>query len=113
MASTLLLVMVMLYHHLLLILLLSSPPTIVPENARPRVSTATRLRGDQHWVSPAATDHVAFKPQGQRGQHGFRSGDVNSCLPKGFRRTSAPSRYIHDEPFGSTMCSSGNQGTPP
>ncbi|KAK7268252.1 hypothetical protein RIF29_20947 [Crotalaria pallida] len=35
----------------------------------------------------------------------FQSGSVEACMPKGPRRTSAPSRYINYEPLGST-CSS-------
>ncbi|KAL2324829.1 hypothetical protein Fmac_023887 [Flemingia macrophylla] len=43
--------------------------------------------------------------KGKFGIRGFRGGSVEACLPKGFRRSSAPSRYINYQPLGST-CSS-------
>ncbi|KAK4359952.1 hypothetical protein RND71_022181 [Anisodus tanguticus] len=48
-----------------------------------------------------------FKPK----INGIKEGDngdqgVKDCLPKGIKRSSAPSRYINDHTLGSTSCSS-------
>nr|KYP53062.1 hypothetical protein KK1_025064 [Cajanus cajan] len=43
--------------------------------------------------------------KGKFGRRGFHGGSVEACMPKGFRRSSAPSRYINYQPLGST-CSS-------
>ncbi|KAE9465297.1 hypothetical protein RHGRI_007739 [Rhododendron griersonianum] len=89
--------------HLLLLLLLTPPPTTIS-----RFVTATRP------LVSNPQDYAAFKPVGGRGQHDyFGSGsDVKSCLPKGFRHSSAPSRYINYHTFSSNLCSSGGQDNP-
>ncbi|OAY45831.1 hypothetical protein MANES_07G095300v8 [Manihot esculenta] len=54
-------------------------------------------------------DFATFKPKTSHGNGEFRGKDVENCLPKGFHRTSAPSRYINYSTLGSTMCSTGNK----
>ncbi|KAJ7975033.1 Maintenance of mitochondrial morphology protein like, partial [Quillaja saponaria] len=39
--------------------------------------------------------------------------DVENCLPKGYRRSSAPSRYVNYQPLGSTICSTPRIVTTP
>ncbi|XWS66179.1 hypothetical protein CRYUN_Cryun05aG0177800 [Craigia yunnanensis] len=93
--STTLFFMFLLYFFLLL-----SPPTLmVGTNSVAIVVGATRPL-----MSKSQDRLVTFKPETGM-EHGFRSQDVRNCLPKGFHRTSAPSRYINDHTFGSTMCS--------
>lgn len=62
-------------------------------------------------------DYVTMKPKpsdGGQGGHGFHSRDVESCLPKGFRHSSAPSRYVNYHTLGSTtMCSSNDHVAKP
>lgn len=48
-------------------------------------------------------DYTTFKPKIVKGKHGKE--EVEGCLPKGGRRSSAPSRYINYQPLGSTICS--------
>ncbi|KAH7853984.1 hypothetical protein Vadar_008832 [Vaccinium darrowii] len=86
------------------LLLLLTPPTTTITG----VATATRLLGSK------PEDYVAFKPIGSPGQpEYFGSGsNIKSCLPKGFRHSSAPSRYINYHTYGSTLCSSGDQENP-
>ena len=52
--------------------------------------------------------YINLKPHGKsNGKRGFaQGGGVEACLPKGFRRSSAPSRYINYQPLGSTCSSS-------
>ncbi|KAK1572638.1 hypothetical protein Q3G72_035571 [Acer saccharum] len=62
-------------------------------------------------------NYATFKPKTNHGDHDqhnkFRSGsDVNSCMPKGFHHTSAPSRYINGHTFASTMCSTATTKQP-
>ncbi|TMW93602.1 hypothetical protein EJD97_011400 [Solanum chilense] len=50
-----------------------------------------------------------FKPKinGGRKEGNFHGDQgVEDCLPKGIRRSSAPSRYINDQTLGTTTCSS-------
>ncbi|KAK4367058.1 hypothetical protein RND71_014938 [Anisodus tanguticus] len=49
-----------------------------------------------------------FKPKINGRKEGDFRGDqgVEDCLPKGIKRSSAPSRYINDHTLGSTTCSS-------
>lgn len=85
------------------ILLLFSPGIV-------RVAVATRTISD---LKPG--NYATFKPKTSHDQqHEFRSGSgVNDCLPKGFHRTSAPSRYINYHTFGSTMCSTSKHASSP
>ncbi|KAG8493300.1 hypothetical protein CXB51_010853 [Gossypium anomalum] len=94
MSTTTLFFMFLLYFSLLL-----SPPSrmIGP-------SSGTIVAGAMRPLASKAQDLVMFKPETST-KHGFHKQDVKGCLPKGFHRTSAPSRYINDHTFGSTMCS--------
>ncbi|KAF5744738.1 hypothetical protein HS088_TW07G00317 [Tripterygium wilfordii] len=49
--------------------------------------------------------YVKMKPHLDHRQPVFQARDAKSCLPKGFRRTSAPSRYVNYEPLGVVSCS--------
>ncbi|KAL8538658.1 hypothetical protein ACS0TY_000609 [Phlomoides rotata] len=51
-------------------------------------------------------DYTTFTPKIITKKHRFRGEEVEGCLPKGRRHSSAPSRYINDQPLGSTVCSS-------
>ncbi|CAI0442669.1 unnamed protein product [Linum tenue] len=55
----------------------------------------------------SSVTYAAFKPPADVGPttmfHGGR--EVNDCLPKGFHRNSAPSRYINLEPLGTSSSS--------
>ncbi|XAR72130.1 hypothetical protein NMG60_11018658 [Bertholletia excelsa] len=82
--------------HLLLLILLLSPTT-----------AASPI------TEPERKDNVAFKPPTRLGKHGFGRGQVNSCLPKGLRYNSAPSRYINYHPTGSSLCSSAKHTVKP
>ncbi|KAL7148573.1 hypothetical protein ABFS83_06G187800 [Erythranthe nasuta] len=53
-------------------------------------------------------DYTTFKPKITKEKHGFGGKQVEGCLPRGRRHSSAPSRYINDQPLGSTLCSSSN-----
>lgn len=64
-------------------------------------------------LKPKPPVYVEFEPyikhednrKGGDGDH--IDGKVfESCLPKGIRRSSAPSRYINDHALGSNLCSS-------
>lgn len=52
-----------------------------------------------------------FKPNINGRKVGFFHGDqgVEDCLPKGIRRSSAPSRYINYQTLGSTTCSTSKK----
>ncbi|PON31989.1 hypothetical protein PanWU01x14_365220 [Parasponia andersonii] len=81
---------------LLFIVLLLSPPVFA---IRPLTESST---------TPPA-DYTLLRPkEGNYGKHGgFGSRpEVESCLPKGFRRTSAPSRYVNYQTLGSNLCNS-------
>lgn len=49
----------------------------------------------------------------QRPQQRGNSKGFENCLPKGFHRTSAPSRYINYQPLVSEMCSTIKPPPPP
>ncbi|KAK7357015.1 hypothetical protein VNO80_16296 [Phaseolus coccineus] len=86
---------------LLLLILLLNPP-------------ANTTRGCSTFVQVAAArplehngpKYINLKAEKGNGKGAFKGGSVEACLPKGFRRSSAPSRYINYQPLGST-CSSG------
>uniref|UniRef100_A0A2P2NHS6 Uncharacterized protein n=1 Tax=Rhizophora mucronata TaxID=61149 RepID=A0A2P2NHS6_RHIMU len=81
-----------------LLLLLSLLTTMSSSNPMAGVVSATR---------PMETKSPKFKtlkPKTSRGSRGFNGRDVESCLPKGFHRTSAPSRYINYNTGSSTRC---------
>ncbi|XVE75383.1 hypothetical protein DITRI_Ditri12bG0090000 [Diplodiscus trichospermus] len=94
--STTLFFMFLLYFFLLL-----SPPTSMVG----RSSVAIVAGAARPLVSKSPNHLVTFKPETGM-KHGFGGKeDVKNCLPKGFHHTSAPSRYINDHTFGSTLCS--------
>lgn len=53
-------------------------------------------------------DYTTFEPKVVKENHGFGSKQVEGCLPKGRRHSSAPSRYINYQPLDSSMCSPMN-----
>ncbi|KAI4304693.1 hypothetical protein MLD38_040168 [Melastoma candidum] len=95
-----------LFSAILLLLLSSSPQRAVlaarggpvsysvPSTARPPVDLHT------HNSSPG---FVTMDPSAdnKRGRS-FGGREVKNCLPKGFRHTSAPSRFVNYEPLGSS-----------
>ncbi|KAJ8766073.1 hypothetical protein K2173_020589 [Erythroxylum novogranatense] len=52
-------------------------------------------------------NYTTLKPETGHKRGWFHGRDAENCLPKGFRRTSAPSRYINYEPDSSAMCGRG------
>ncbi|WVY95637.1 hypothetical protein V8G54_027788 [Vigna mungo] len=48
--------------------------------------------------------YINLKAEKGNGKRVFKGGSVEACLPKGFRRSSAPSRYINYQPLGTTSC---------
>lgn len=57
---------------------------------------------------PLPEDYTTFKPKVVKEKHGFGSKQVEGCLPKGRRHSSAPSRYINYQPLNSVVCSPMN-----
>ncbi|KAL1817419.1 hypothetical protein DCAR_0521848 [Daucus carota subsp. sativus] len=98
---------------LLLLLLVLSPPVLVPHGLN-RVSgvvcAATRPVGKK-----SRDAYVTFNPGDKRytGKEGTQGRGYENCMPKGFRRSSAPSRYINDHTFGSSLCSSSKDESKP
>ncbi|KAJ0103627.1 hypothetical protein Patl1_06049 [Pistacia atlantica] len=84
------------------ILLLLSPPglTVLVGAIRP-ISPSPLTKSDQSYTT--------LEPKTSHERHKFRSEEVNGCMPKGFHRPSAPSRYINYNTLGSTMCSTGKR----
>ncbi|CAJ2629577.1 unnamed protein product [Trifolium pratense] len=79
---------------LFLLLLLNPPPNITKGcNYAPFCVDATRP------LEQNVPKYINLKPKKGRG---FQGRNVEDCLPKGFRRSSAPSRYINYQP----LCSS-------
>ncbi|KAK9282901.1 hypothetical protein L1049_011126 [Liquidambar formosana] len=89
-----------------LFLLLTPPALTTGPSSISRVAAATRPLESRH-----EENYVNLNPRSNHGQHGFRSGDVKSCLPKGLRHSSAPSRYGNYNTLGSTVCSSDGHGS--
>ncbi|QCE07919.1 hypothetical protein DEO72_LG9g2941 [Vigna unguiculata] len=87
---------------LLLLLLLLNPHGC----SRRGCSTLVLVNGARALSEHNGPKYINLKAQKGNGKGGFRGGSVEACLPKGFRRSSAPSRYINYQPLGST-CSSG------
>ncbi|KAB2598022.1 hypothetical protein D8674_000942 [Pyrus ussuriensis x Pyrus communis] len=98
--------MAMLY---LFLILLAPPPTILQMSVESRVVAAIRPLDS---IRSSPSNYVPLKvPYENKGGHevapnGFGSHIVESCLPKGFRRSSAPSHYVNGHTFGSELCSS-------
>lgn len=88
---------------LLLLLLLLNPPA----NNTKGCSTPVCVVAAARPLEQNVPKYMKVKPEKLgHGRRGFQSGNVEACLPKGFKRTSAPSRYINYQPLGSA-CSSG------
>ncbi|CAK9133518.1 unnamed protein product [Ilex paraguariensis] len=82
-------------------LLLLSPPVLISDGPK-TICIAAAMRP----LGPNSGETVAFKPQTKHGHGAFQGPDVETCLPKGFHHSSAPSRYINYHTLGSTTCSS-------
>ncbi|KDP30473.1 hypothetical protein JCGZ_16152 [Jatropha curcas] len=95
MPSTLVLFIALFYS----LLLLSPLPTIIGANSLVKVAVAARPL-----ESKPSKNSVIFKPKSSHRKKGFGGRDMENCMPKGFHRTSAPSRYINYNTLGSTIC---------
>ncbi|KAJ4971304.1 hypothetical protein NE237_004403 [Protea cynaroides] len=56
-------------------------------------------------LAAESQNHATLQPKPVHERHVFRGGEIKSCLPKGFRRNSAPSRYANYHIFGSPCAS--------
>ncbi|KAJ1406385.1 hypothetical protein SESBI_25130 [Sesbania bispinosa] len=85
---------------MLLLLLLVSPPANITRGC---VAAAARPLLEHN-----VPKYINLKPEKELGgkASNFQGGNVEACLPKGFRRSSAPSRYINYQPLGSSACNS-------
>ncbi|KAI4322300.1 hypothetical protein L6164_022008 [Bauhinia variegata] len=54
---------------------------------------------------PLVSTYVTMKPRLDHNQKVFQGKQVKSCLPKGFRHSSAPSRFVNYKTLGSSGCS--------
>ncbi|KAI4334356.1 hypothetical protein L6164_019057 [Bauhinia variegata] len=61
---------------------------------------------------PLVSTYVTMKPQLDHNQKVFQEKQVNSCLPKGFRHSSAPSRFVNYKTLGSSGCSGMRSSKP-
>uniref|UniRef100_A0A7C9D883 Uncharacterized protein n=1 Tax=Opuntia streptacantha TaxID=393608 RepID=A0A7C9D883_OPUST len=94
---------------LILFLFLSPPFNII---SLPYSSTRSGLVGATRPLgSSFKNDYVALAPQlpgSDQSTGGFTEKELDACMPKGFRRNSAPSRYVNYHTLGvSTLCSNG------
>ncbi|KAE8037787.1 hypothetical protein FH972_010349 [Carpinus fangiana] len=60
-----------------------------------------------------APDYATMKPQFHHKHRVFQGREVKGCLPKGYRHSSAPSRYVNYRTLGSPECSSGGHSAKP
>ncbi|PRQ58755.1 hypothetical protein RchiOBHm_Chr1g0362761 [Rosa chinensis] len=91
----------------ILLILLAPPLTQVSSEAR---VIASMRSVDQSYNSNPST-YVSLRPNKGRVPKVFGNPNiVEGCLPKGFRRSSAPSHYVNDHPLDSTLCSSSSKG---
>lgn len=51
-------------------------------------------------MRPASEDYVKMKPVSSNIHGIFHGKEVKDCLPKGFRRASAPSRFVNSQTLG-------------
>lgn len=98
---------------LFLLLLLLAPPMLVPkglDRVSCMVCAATRPLDQK-----TRDAYVTFNPgdKSYTSRKGTIGHGYENCMPKGFRRNSAPSRYINDQTFGSGLCSSGKDEIKP
>lgn len=67
----------------------------------------------------ASYNTIGFDPKknheddGSQKLQGDQPAGLENCMPKGFRPTSAPSRYINYEPLGTTLCSTNHRKDKP
>ncbi|BAT94495.1 hypothetical protein LR48_Vigan02g186100 [Vigna angularis] len=86
---------------LLLLVLLLNPHG----SSRRGCCTVVLVGGARPLLEHDGPKYINLKAEKGNGKRVFKGGSVEACLPKGFRRSSAPSRYINYQPLGST-CSS-------
>lgn len=89
---------------MLLLLLLLNPHSNITKwcNYAPFCVDAARPLEQQN-----VPKYINLKPEKGNGEgRVFQAGNVEDCLPKGFRRSSAPSRYINYQPLGNSCSSS-------
>ncbi|CAL5209188.1 unnamed protein product [Lathyrus oleraceus] len=88
---------------MLLLLLLLKPPSNTTKGCNYGPFCVDAARPLEQDGNPK---YINLKPEKGNGGGGvFQGRNVEDCLPKGFRRSSAPSRYINYQPLG-TSCSS-------
>ncbi|KAL8501349.1 hypothetical protein ACS0TY_020770 [Phlomoides rotata] len=68
----------------------SAPSTVLPLGSRTR-------------------EYVTMTPFLTHKQRGFHRSAVTNCMPKGSRRSSAPSRYVNYHALGSSRCFSATE----
>ncbi|KAJ1432399.1 hypothetical protein SESBI_06660 [Sesbania bispinosa] len=90
-----------LFRFLLLLLLLLNPVVI---NRSGKFSASVSV-ADSRPLDQNVPKYMDLKPKKGQGRS-FQWPEAEACLPKGFRRSSAPSRYVNYQPLGST-CYSG------
>ncbi|CAB4270487.1 unnamed protein product [Prunus armeniaca] len=95
----------------LLLVLLAPPPSLIQSNFEGLVVAAIRpLEPIPSNSNPSNYVPVKAYKKGHGGAaNGFGSHIVESCLPKGSRRSSAPSHYANGQTFGSELCSSSKR----
>ncbi|GKV01263.1 hypothetical protein SLEP1_g13828 [Rubroshorea leprosula] len=55
-------------------------------------------------MRPASVDYMKMdNDEVTQGHQVFHDREVKGCLPKGYRRSSAPSRYVNYQPLGSCV----------
>ncbi|GKV08353.1 hypothetical protein SLE2022_197780 [Rubroshorea leprosula] len=62
-------------------------------------------------MRPASVDYVKMNTEVTHRHQVFRDREVEGCLPKGYKHSSAPSRYVNYQPLGS--CTSKPDPTKP
>lgn len=96
----------MIFLHLYVFLLLLLSPPILRITSTTNLAEAARPLTETNVIPPPS--YEVLKPKEAHGgqPHGFGSKGLESCLPKGFRRASAPSRYVnyHTLGSGSSLC---------
>lgn len=81
---------------LCLLLLLSSIDTNMAARKIPSSAPSTIVRP----LVSEAQDYVTMKPLFKHKHRVFRGKEVKNCLPKGFRHSSAPSRFVNYHTLG-------------
>ncbi|KAG2674023.1 hypothetical protein I3843_13G103000 [Carya illinoinensis] len=88
-----------------LLLVLSSLHTNMAARQIPSSAPSTIVRP---FVSEAHK-YVSIKPRFHHKHRVFRGKGLKNCLPKGFRHSSAPSRFVNYHPLVSPGCASSNR----